>query len=97
MFCERCKCETSVAGHMSWCGGAPVAPAPAGMDMEALRRDLTEGFVMREYTQLYGPMGLVNREDVTRAYRNDSIFHARVQKVVGDVMVIIQKHFGGKV
>lgn len=62
------------------------------MDMESLRRDLTEGFVQREYHAQINPLLLDCKEAAIHLYRNDPMFHARVKSVVSGVMQIVQKY-----
>jgi hypothetical protein len=74
--------------------GQPAA-ASAGygvVDLEAMRRELTDGFIMREYAQQFGIMDMNFKEAATRHYLNDSQFHAKVQAVVSGVMQIVQKY-----
>src|SRR6266704_1820690 len=64
----------------------------APVDMESLRHELTEGFVQREYHAQINPLLMDCKEAAIALYRNDPMFHARVQSVVSGVMQIFQKY-----
>lgn len=94
------KCEYGVDKGLQECIGKTCAdcqpPAASagygGVDLEALRLELTDGFILREYAQLFAPLKPDYRESAVGLYRNDANFHARVCQVVSGVMSIVQKY-----
>jgi len=62
------------------------------IDKSAFYDELLEGFICREYVDRFGPMEWDFKEKAIDRYRNDPIFHNRVQQVTGQIMMLEGKH-----
>lgn len=62
------------------------------MDWEAMHTELTNEFIVREYAQMFALMAIDNKSNAVKMYQNDALFHARVCRVVADIMHIVKKY-----
>lgn len=62
------------------------------LDKAAFYDELLEGFICREYVDRFGPLEWDFKAKAIERYRNDPIFHNRVQQVTGHIMMLLGKH-----
>jgi len=73
------------------------------MSKDLLRDEMTEFFISVEYERMY-PINLFNctaedingrKEKAIRLYRNDPVFHARVDYLISSTIRIVDSFHGG--
>ncbi len=62
------------------------------LDFRGLSKDLTKGFILREYQERNPQLIADFQEKAEHLYQFDNIFHAKVDCVVAGVLHIVQNH-----
>jgi hypothetical protein len=64
------------------------------LDLRAISDKLTDGFILREYTDRFGIFDVDFKEKAIQKFHTDPVFRARVCGVVSSIMVVIREELG---
>lgn len=62
------------------------------IDFTGMHDELTKSFILREYQERIPQLTMDFEQKAIELYRNDPIFHNRVDHLVSAIMVIIQRY-----